>query len=98
MEVAKVIGTVVSTCKDELIAGFKLLLLETINPDDLSPKSQNIVGVDMVDAGVGDIVLVVRGSSARLATGLANRPVDATIVAVIDEIIVRDNTVYKKSR
>ncbi len=97
MEIARVVGTVVSTRKDELVRGFKLLSLEALNPEDLSPKGLNMVGVDIVDAGIGDIVLVVRGSSARTATGLKNRPIDTTIVAVIDEIIIGEKVVYKKN-
>jgi len=96
MEIARVTGTVVSTRKDEMIRGFKLLSLEALDPDDLSSKGLNFVGVDIVDAGIGDIVLVVRGSSARTASGLKNRPVDTSIVAVIDEIIIRDKTIYRK--
>ena len=96
MEIARVIGTVVATQKDALIEGQKLLILEALNPDNLSPKNLNFVGIDIVDAGVGDIVLVVRGSSARVASGLSSRPVDASIVAVIDEIVVGNKSVFKK--
>ncbi|MCD6418054.1 EutN/CcmL family microcompartment protein [bacterium] len=97
MEIARVVGTVVSTRKDELIKGFKLLTLEALNPEDLTPKGLKLVGVDIVDAGIGDIVLIVRGSSARTASGLKNRPVDTSIVAIIDEIIMGDKTIYRKN-
>jgi len=97
MEIARVTGTIVATRKDELIQGFKLLYLEALNPEDLSQKGLSLVGVDIVDAGIGDIVLVVRGSSARVASGLNNRPVDATIVGVIDEIIMDERMLYKKA-
>ncbi len=96
MEIARVTGTVVATRKDELIEGFKLLSLEVLDPADLSPKGMRLVGVDIVDAGVGDVVLIVRGSSARTATGLQGRPIDTTVVAVVDEIVVGGKTIYKK--
>ncbi len=97
MEIAKVIGTVVATRKDKLIEGYKLLMVQALNPEDLTPKSLNLVALDTVDAGIGDIVLIVRGSSARTATGLTGKPVDATIVGIIDEIILDDKSVFKKS-
>ena len=96
MEIARVKGTVVATRKDNLIEGYKLLLIEALNPEDLSPKGLELIAVDIVDAGIGDIVLVVRGSSARTASGLSGKPVDATIVGVVDQIIVRDEVVFKK--
>ena len=96
MEIARVTGTVVSTRKDELIQGFKLLSLEALDPEDLSPKGLNLVGADIVDAGIGDIVLIVRGSSARTASGLKNRPIDTSIVAVIDEITIGEKIIYQK--
>lgn len=96
MEIARVTGTVVSTRKDELVRGYKLLTLEVLNADDMSPKGMNLVGVDLVDAGIGDVVLIVRGSSARTATGLQGRPIDTSIVAVIDEILMGEKSVYRK--
>lgn len=96
MEIAKVTGTVVATCKDELVKGFKFLALDLLNAEDLSSKGINLVGVDIVDAGVGDIVLVVRGSSARTASGLANRPIDASIVGIIDAVIIWDKVIFRK--
>ena len=97
MEIARITGTIVATCKDELVKGFKFFTLDVLNAEDLSSKGLNLVGVDIVDAGVGDIVLVVRGSSARTATGLKNRPIDASIVGVVDEIIMGDEVVFKKN-
>ncbi|MCD6595751.1 EutN/CcmL family microcompartment protein [bacterium] len=97
MEIAKIIGNVVATRKDELIEGYKLLMVQALNASDMTPKSLNLVAIDTVDAGVGDIVLIVRGSSARTATGMNGRPVDATIVGIIDEIILDDKSVFKNN-
>ena len=98
MEIGKVKGTVVATRKDQLIEGRKLLLVEVLNPDDLTPKNLKLIAVDIVDAGVGDLVLVVRGSSARTASGLSGKPVDASIVGIVDEIVVGGKTVFKKGK
>ena len=87
MILAKVVGTVVATRKDERLESSKLLVAR---PLDLAgkPDGNYLVAVDTVDAGVGETVLVVSGSSARMATGLKDCPVDAAIVGVIDQIEV----------
>jgi len=77
---AHVVGTVVSTRKDERLCGFKLLVLA---PND---GGNRLVAIDTVDAGIGDRVLVVQGSAARLSTGLSERPIDAAIVGVVDSV------------
>jgi len=97
MEVCKVKGLLVATRKDVGIKGYKLLTVTALNPEDLTPKGLNMVAVDIVDAGIGDIVLVVRGSSARVATGLKGKPVDAAIIGVIDELVMGGRTIYKKN-
>ena len=85
MLIAKVVGTVVATRKDERLLNAKLLVSRPIDPAG-KPEGSYLVAVDTVDAGVGETVLIVSGSSARMATGLKDTPVDAAIVGVIDRI------------
>ena len=85
MTLAKVVGTVVATRKDERLVASKLLVAR---PLDVSGKVDGnyVVAVDTVDAGVGDTVLIVSGSSARMADGFKDTPIDAAIIGVIDHI------------
>jgi len=85
MILGRVAGTVVATRKDERLEGFKLLVVRAVEPDG-RPKDSYVVAVDTVDAGVGDLVLVVSGSSARMASGCAERPVDAAVAGIVDEV------------
>ncbi len=85
MILGKVVGTVVATRKDERLAGSKLLLVQPVQPDG-TPRGAPLVAVDTVDAGTGERVLVVGGSSARMAEGMTDRPVDAAIVGIVDTV------------
>lgn len=85
MIIARILGTVVSTQKDERLHGKKLLIVKPINLDG-SDQSGYLVAVDTVGAGYHEKVLVVGGSSARLAEGNKDCPVDSAIVGVIDTI------------
>ena len=85
MILGKVVGTVVATCKDERLIGSKLLLVQPDLPEG-EPQGVPLVAVDTVDAGVGETVLVVSGSSARMAAGLTDAPVDAAIVGIVDDV------------
>lgn len=87
MIIARILGTVVSTQKDERLHGKKLLLVKPINLDG-TDQSGYIVAVDTVGAGFHERVLVVAGSSARLADGNKDCPVDSAIVGVIDSFEV----------
>jgi microcompartment protein CcmK/EutM len=89
MILAKIVGTVVATRKDERLVSNKLLLARPVDPKGKLDASY-LVAVDTVDAGVGETVLIVSGSSARMASGLKDCPVDAAIVGIIDTIEVRD--------
>ena len=82
MIIARILGTVVSTQKDERLQGKKLLIVRPINVDG-SDTTGYVVAVDTVGAGFHERVLVVAGSSARLAQGMKDVPVDAAIVGVI---------------
>ena len=85
MILAKVAGTVVATRKDERLVSSKLLVVRPIDPAG-KPEGNYLVAVDTVDAGPGDTVLIVSGSSARMAAGLKDCPVDAAIVGIVDEV------------
>jgi ethanolamine utilization protein EutN len=85
MTLGRVVGTVVSTRKDERLTGFKLLVVRALGPDG-SEKNNYVVAVDTVDAGIGETVLVVAGSSARMSSGCQDRPVDAAVVGIVDTI------------
>jgi microcompartment protein CcmK/EutM len=89
MQLARVVGTVVSTRKDERLHGAKLLVVRTVDPHG-KDEAAYMVAVDTVDAGVRDKVLVVTGSSARMASGLKDCPVDAAIVGVVDTVDVKE--------
>jgi len=85
MILAKVVGTVVATRKDERLVASKLLVARPLDASG-QPDGNYLVAVDTVDAGVGDTVLIVSGSSARMAQGFKDAPVDAAIIGVIDHI------------
>ncbi len=83
MILAKIVGSVVATRKDERLVGHKLLVVRAIDPLKKMEGAQ-LVAVDTVDAAVGETVLVVSGRSARMASGLKDCPVDAAIVGIVD--------------
>jgi ethanolamine utilization protein EutN len=85
MIIARILGTVVSTQKDERLQGKKLLIVKPINLDG-TDQSGYLVAVDTVGAGFHEKVIVVGGSSARMAEGNKECPVDSAIIGVIDEI------------
>jgi microcompartment protein CcmK/EutM len=86
MQIAKVIGTVVSTQKNKKFEGAKLLLVQPIDPDD-KPRGNALLAVDGVGAGVNEKVLVVlEGRAAGEALGKKAAPVDAAIVGIIDHV------------
>jgi microcompartment protein CcmK/EutM len=85
MLLAKIVGTVVATRKDSRLDGSKLLVVRPMDPRGKA-EGNYLVAVDTVDAGVGETVLIVSGSSARMASGLKDCPVDAAIVGIIDTV------------
>ena len=90
MILARVFGTVVATRKDSRLVSSKLLVVQPIDPRSKIGESNYLVAVDTVDAGVGETVLVVSGSSARMARGLKDRPIDTAIVGIVDAIELTD--------
>lgn len=97
MHVCKVVGTVVSTKKDEKLVGTKLQLVESVDIETLELEGKVLVAVDTVGAGEGELVLVVTGSSARQTPITRDTPVDTAIVAIIDSIQLRGETKYSTS-
>jgi len=80
---AKIVGTVVATRKDPRLVSNKLMVVRPVDPRG-TPEGHYLVAVDTVDAGVGETVLIVTGSSARMASGMKDCPVDAAIVGIVD--------------
>jgi len=78
---------VVSTRKDERLQGFKLLVVRGVEPNG-KDKASYVVAVDTVAAGIGELVLLVSGSSARMSVGCQDRPVDAAVVGIVDTVDV----------
>lgn len=89
MFLGKVVGTVWATRKDEELVGMKFQIVRHVGLD-YSLKETFVVAVDTVQAGVGDVVLVCSGSSARQTTLTKNKPVDAVIMAVVDKLDIAD--------
>lgn len=96
MLIARVIGTTVSTIKDEKIPGLKLLIMRQTDEKGIA-IGKPYVAVDTVDAGEGDLVLTAAGSSARQTYLTKDCPVDAVIMAVIDSLAVDGEYVFLKS-
>jgi len=89
MFLGKVVGTVWATRKDEELVGMKFQIVKHVDLN-YNVKDTFVVAVDTVQAGVGDVVLVCSGSSARQTTMTKNKPVDAVIMAVVDKLDVAD--------
>ena len=89
MLLAKIVGTVVATRKDPRLVSNKLLVVRPVDPKGKGDGNY-LVAVDTVDAGVGETVLIVSGSSARMASGMKDCPVDAAIVGIIDAVEITE--------
>ena len=97
MQIAKVLGTVVSTQKDPSLTGLKFLMLQFIDEaGQLLPRYE--VAADSVGAGVDEWVLVSRGSAARQGERNHNRPLDALVVGIVDTVTIDNRPLYSKYR
>lgn len=99
MFLAKVEGSVVATKKDPSMSGRKMLLLrpqlvDEKDPTKFRPGANTIVAVDCLGAGIGEMVLFCQGSSARLAPGMKDAPVDAVIIGIVDVVDVLGKQIY----
>ena len=88
MQLAKVIGTVVATRKEDALIGYKLLVLDVQDPGSRSTHGERLVAIDTLGAGVSDLVLFVRGGAARVNLPTP-APVDATVVGIVDSVDVQ---------
>jgi len=82
MVIGTVVGSIVATRKNEKLVGQKLLI---VRPMENMEVKDEFVAIDNVGAGIGETVLVARGSAARIGCGLEGAPVDAAIVGIVDE-------------
>ena len=89
MFLGRVIGTLWATRKEPLLEGLKLQIVREVDLD-LHPQARFVVAADIVQAGIGEIVLVSTGSAARQSPEVDGRPVDALIMAVVDNLEVHD--------
>jgi ethanolamine utilization protein EutN len=100
MYLGKVIGSIVSTKKDDSMRGRKLLmvrpmLIDPENPSQFKPGGNTIVAIDTLGAGEGELVMLAQGSSARQADGLKAMPVDAAIVGIVDTVNIQGKKTYE---
>ena len=85
MILGRIVGTIVASRKDPRLEGMKLLIVKPITPEG-ADESGYVIAVDTVDSGFRETVLIVTGSSARMAAECKDRPVDAAIVGVVDTV------------
>ena len=95
MLIGKVVGTVVSTRKEAVLDGSTFLLVRGLDLEG-KPTSTVVVAVDAVGAGIGEVVLYASGSSARQTESTKDRPVDAVIMAIVDQVEVEGRLAYVK--
>ncbi len=95
MVLGKVIGTLVATRKEPTLEGLKLLVVRACDVDG-NESGGIVVAADAVGAGLGEVVLYASGSSARQTVATKDRPVDATIMAIVDEVAVGGERRYVK--
>jgi len=91
----RVVGTVVASQKEKTLEGSRFLLVRAIDAEG-KETSTLVVAIDAVGAGTGEVVLYASGSSARQTAVTKDRPVDATIMAIVDEVELGGRTTYKK--
>lgn len=99
MFLARVEGSVVSTKKEASMNGRKLLLLRPQLVDEKDPAkfrsgANTIIAVDTMGAGIGELVMFCQGSSARLAGGMKDAPVDAVIIGIVDSVDVLGKEIF----
>ena len=96
MQIARVVGTVVSTSKSDRLTGLKMLLVKPIDLETFEEKGTILVAFDAVGAGEGEIVLICSGSSSRNTTVTEGKPSDTSIIAIIDYIDLRNQRIFSK--
>jgi len=96
MQIARVKGNVVSTNKTEKMVGLKLLVVKPIDIETFEEKGSLLVAIDAIGAGEGEVVMLVGGSSSRQTAMTDNKPVDLSIVAIIDSIDLDGKRIFEK--
>lgn len=96
MNLGRVKGTVVSTNKAEKLQGLKMLIVKPIDIETWEEKGGLIVAIDAVGAGEGEVVMLCGGSSSRQTAATENKPVDQSIVAIIDSVDVNGRRIFEK--
>jgi len=95
MQLGKIVGTVVATQKDEKLVGLRFHVVQFVDTD-IKPTGGFVVAVDGVGAGVGEVVLLAAGSSARLTPVTDGKPVDTVIMAIVDVLEIDGKQKYVK--
>jgi microcompartment protein CcmK/EutM len=98
MYAARIIGTVVCTQKDPRMNSLKMQVVQPVNLNTFVNEGKPAVAIDAVGAGDGEYVLVVSGSSGRLTDITQNKPVDATIMAIIDYVDIEGKNIFSKNK
>ena len=83
MIIGKVVGSLFSTRKSEKLVGNKFMIVEPV--ESMRNTGSRLVAIDIIGAGIGDYVWVAQGSAARIGCDMADAPIDAAIVGIIDE-------------
>lgn len=96
MILGQITGKVVSTQKDPGLSGVKMLIVQDLDLDSMKPTNKYVIAIDTVGAGVGEFVITVAGSSARIAEGMKEVPVDCAIVGIVDTINMEGRVAYSK--
>jgi len=96
MIICKVIGSIVSTTKAEKLTGKKLLIVQPLDTKSIEEDGKPLVAIDTVGSGVGEVVLLVSGSSARQTEITNGVPVDAAIVGIVDQIEIQGSLTFNK--
>ncbi|MEG1778670.1 MAG: EutN/CcmL family microcompartment protein [Oscillospiraceae bacterium] len=93
MQVGRVIGKIWATRKEESLGGLKMLIVKPINYLDEVQNNAPVIAADIIGAGVGEIVLLVSGSSARTAVGDMTIPIDTAVIAIVDDKEIDSNLI-----
>ena len=96
MQIARVVGTVVSTMKSEKLNGLKMMLVKPIDLETFEEKGSILVAFDAIGVGEGEVVMIVSGSSSRQTELTENKPSDTAIIAIIDHIDLRNKRIFSK--
>jgi ethanolamine utilization protein EutN len=91
MILARVVGTIVATRKDPRLEGQKLLICKPVSPEG-KDESGYVVAIDTVSAGYRETVILVAGSSARMAAGCKDKPVDSAIIGIVDSLSIDEGS------